>query len=64
MTVTVALGGLDQAFDLDDRQVFSGAKFGVRTPPRRNCSFYFSWRDQLEMRLCHENQPRPTCDCS
>jgi hypothetical protein len=34
------------------------------TPPRRNCSFYFSWCDQLEMGLCHGNQRSPECDCS
>jgi hypothetical protein len=37
MTVAVGLGGLYQGFDLDGRQVLTGAKVGVRPPryPRR-----------------------------
>src|SRR5450631_2202140 len=64
MAMPVALGGLDHCLDLARRQVLSSPEFGVRTPPRSNCSFYFGWRDQLERRFCHEKQPSPNCDCS
>ena len=64
VTVPVRLGGLDQGLDLPGRQVLPGAKFGVGASGWRNCSIYFSWRDQLEVRLCHGKRPFPNFDCS
>ena len=52
MAIAVGLGGLDQRFDLARRQVLAGAKLGVWSQCRRNCSENFSWRDQLEYRIC------------
>jgi hypothetical protein len=57
MPVPVRLGGLDQGLDLARRHVLPGPSLGVRTPPRSNCSIYFSRRDQLEVRFCLENSP-------
>jgi hypothetical protein len=64
VTVAVRLGGLDQGLDLPRRQVLPGAKLGVGASGRRNCSIYFGWRDQLEVRLCHGKRPFPNFDCS
>jgi hypothetical protein len=64
VTVPVGLGGLDQGLDLAGRQMLSGPKLGVRTPDRSNCSIYFGWRYQLEVRLRHGKRPSPNCDCS
>jgi hypothetical protein len=51
-------GGLDQGLDLAGRQVLLGPKLRVRTPDRSNCSIYFGWRDQFEMRFAMRNRPR------
>jgi hypothetical protein len=51
MAVSVGLGGLDQGVDFAGRQVLAGAKLGVRSSCRRNCSENLSWRDQLECRI-------------
>jgi hypothetical protein len=64
VAVPVGLGGVHERLDLAGCQVLPGAKFGVRAPARSNCSFYFGWRDQLEVRFCHEKQPSPNCYCS
>jgi hypothetical protein len=64
VTVAVGLGGLDQGLDLAGRQVLPGPKFGVGTSGRRNCSIYFCWRDQPEVRLRHGKRPFPNRDCS
>ena len=64
MTVSVGLGRLDQGLDLAGRQVLPGSKFGVRTPGRSNYSIYFSWGDQLEVRLVHGKRPFAYGDCS
>jgi hypothetical protein len=50
MTVAVALGGLDQTFDLGDGQVFTGVEFRVRTTPRRNQSIVPRNRQPLRLR--------------
>jgi hypothetical protein len=64
MAVPVAPGGLDQGLDLVGREVLPGPQLGVLLPLRSNCSFYFGWRDQLEMRFSHmESMPRHD-DCS
>jgi hypothetical protein len=60
VTVTVGLGSLDLA----GRQVLPGSKFGVRTPGRSNYSIYFSWGDQLEVRLVHGKRPFAYGYCS
>ncbi len=52
VTVAVCLRSLDQGVDLAGREVLAGAKLGVRSPRRRNCSENFSWRGQLECRIC------------
>jgi hypothetical protein len=60
VTVAVRLGGLDQGLDLPGRQVLPGTKFGVGASGRRNCSIYFGWCDQPEVRLRHGKRPFPT----
>ena len=35
--------------------VLAGAKLGIRSPCRRNCSENLSWRHQLECRICQSN---------
>jgi hypothetical protein len=52
MTVAVGLGGLYQGFDLAGRQVLAGAKLGIRSRYRRNCSENLSWRHQIECKIC------------
>ena len=64
MTVPIGLGDLDQGLDLPGRQVLPGPKFDVGASGRRDCSIYFGWRDQLEVRLRHGKRPFPNCDCS
>jgi hypothetical protein len=44
MTVPVSLGGLDQGVNLARGEVLPGAKRGIRSPRRRNCSENLSWR--------------------
>jgi hypothetical protein len=56
VTVPVGLGRLDQGLDLAGRQVLPGPKLRVRTPDRSNCSIYFSWRDQLEVKITNSLQ--------
>jgi hypothetical protein len=48
MALTVRLGGFDQAVDLAWREVLAGAKLGIRSPCRRNCSENLSWCVQLD----------------
>src|SRR5260370_40337580 len=38
MTVSVGLGGIDRDLDLAGREMLAGAKLGVSSPCRRNCS--------------------------
>jgi hypothetical protein len=64
MAVPVAAGGLEQVLDLAGGQVLAGAQVGVLLPLRSNCSFYFSWRDKLEVRFCHMKPMPPHEDCS
>ena len=61
--IAVGLGSLDQGLDFARRQVLAAAKLGVRTPPWRNCSIYFGWRDQPQRRLCHMKSPCPNLNC-
>jgi hypothetical protein len=63
MAMAVAFGRLDHGLDLGRRQVLSSPEFGVWAPGRSNCSIYFSWRDQLEIRFCQENLPSPEMHC-
>src|SRR5580704_4148701 len=64
MPIAVGLRRLDQRLDLAGGQVLAGAKLGVWTPGRHNCSIYFGWRDQPQRRFCHENSPLPEWNCS
>jgi hypothetical protein len=59
VTVPVAPSGLGQRLDLVRGEVLAGAQVGVLLPLRSNCSFYFSWRDQLEVRFCHVKSMPP-----
>jgi hypothetical protein len=59
VTVAVRLGGLDQGLDLPGRQVLPGPKLGVGASRRRDCSIYFGWGNQLEVRLCPGKRPFP-----
>ena len=64
MTVTIALSGLDQLFDLARRQVFALAVICVRSAPSRYCSLFAGWQDQSELRL-RLHLPTPSiADCS
>jgi hypothetical protein len=55
--VAIALDHLDELFDLMLCQVFAGRQRGIRRPAQsrmaRNCSYFSSWRDGRQMRLCH-----------
>ncbi len=53
VAVTVALCRFHKPLDLGLGQVFPGSQLAVGGPPRRNCSFYGGWRDQLEVRFGH-----------
>jgi hypothetical protein len=64
MALPVALGRLDQLPDLVGREVLAGPELGILLSLRSNCSFYFGWRDQLEMRFCHVKSMPPHVDCS
>jgi hypothetical protein len=64
VTVSVAPGGFHQPLDLVWDEVLPGSELGVLLPLRSNCSFYFSWRDQLEMRFSHMESKPPYDDCS
>jgi DNA-binding protein HU-beta len=59
MAVTVATGGLEQGLDLVGSQMLPGPQLGVLLPLRSDCSFYFSWHDQLEMRFRHVKSMPP-----
>jgi hypothetical protein len=48
VAVAVALRRRDQPLDLMLGEVFARPQVAVSAPPRRNCSFYGGWRDQLE----------------
>ena len=63
VTVAVALGGFDKGLDFGRREVFAGAKFGVRPPQRANCPIYGCWRYQREVPFCHVKCPLPDFDC-
>src|SRR5258706_12861474 len=52
VAISVDLGGLDQGVDFASCQVLAGAKLGVRSPCRSNCSENLSWGDQMECRIC------------
>jgi hypothetical protein len=64
VTVPVALGRLDQLPDLVGREVLAGPQLDVLLSLQRNCSIYFSWRDQPEMRFCHKNPSPREVNCS
>ena len=49
MLPTVLSSGVHEPFDLRFRQVLSRAQVNVWRPPGRDCSFYGSWRHQLEV---------------
>jgi hypothetical protein len=52
VTVAIVLRGLDQGLDLARREMLAGAKLGIRSPGRRNCSENFSRGDQPGCRIC------------
>src|ERR1019366_10676387 len=64
VTISVALCGLDQFFDLSFGEVLSAAELAVRLPPRGNCSFFDGWRDQLQVRFAHGFRLLAINDCS
>ena len=53
MAPTVSLGRCHQPLDLCLSKVLASAEVGVGEPRGRDCSFYGSWRDQLEARFGH-----------
>jgi hypothetical protein len=53
VVMAVSLGLCRQLLDFGFRQVLPSAQLLVWKPPRRNCSFYGRWRDQLPVRLGH-----------
>jgi hypothetical protein len=53
VTPTVAPGGGHKLLDLGLSQVLAGAQIAIGAPPGRNCSFYGSWRHQLEVPFRH-----------
>jgi hypothetical protein len=55
VTMAIAASGLNQLLDLARREVLAGANRDVLRPPRRNCSYFAVWRDQLEMGIRHGN---------
>jgi hypothetical protein len=64
VTVPVSLGRLDQLPDLVGGKVLARPQLDVLLSLRRNCSIYFSWRDQLEKRFCHGNPSPRHANCS
>ncbi len=46
------------------RRLLAGADLGVGPPSGSNCSFFGGWRDQLEVRFCHDIRPPTVNDCS
>jgi hypothetical protein len=62
--VPIALGPVDQRFNLVATQIFAGPKLAIGPAPRRhNCSIFDGWRDQLQGRFRQENPPFPNCEC-
>ena len=53
VAVAVALCTLNQSFDLSFGEMLAGSQLAVGKPPRRNCSFYGGWRDQLKVGFGH-----------
>src|SRR5215467_9055096 len=53
LTPAVAPGGGHKFLNLALRQVLASAQVAIGAPPGCNCSFYDSWRDQLELPFCH-----------
>src|SRR5271154_3646560 len=64
MTVSVALGCLDQLFNLGLGQVLPAAELAVRPANWANCSFFGDWRDQLQVRFSHGFRLLAINDCS
>jgi hypothetical protein len=54
VTVAIGLGRLDQPLDLVRSEVLAGPKLGIRWSVRRHCSIFSAWRDQAQVRFCHE----------
>src|ERR1035437_10351769 len=52
VTVSVALCGIDQLFNLSLSQMFSAAKLAVRPAQGGNCSFLDGWLHQPQVRFC------------
>src|SRR5262249_21069007 len=55
--VAVGPGPRPQLLDLGLGQVLASAQVAIGASPRCNCSFYGSWRDQLEMPFRHVFSP-------
>jgi hypothetical protein len=53
VAVAVALGRVHELLDLGLRQIFPSANVAVGASLGRNCSFYGSWRDQLQVPFRH-----------
>ena len=64
MPPTVLPSGVHDPFNFRFRQVLAGSQVGVRRPPRRDCSFYDGWRDQLQVCFRHAVGPHSPNDCS
>src|SRR6476660_6614471 len=58
VSVSVALCGLDELFNLSFGQVLPAAKLAVRLAQRANCSFLDGWLHQPQVRFCWHFSPR------
>ena len=64
MAVAVLPGRLDQPLDLIGGEVLAGAQLYIWCAPRRDCSIFSGWRDQSQVRFCHDKSPRLLDHCS
>jgi hypothetical protein len=55
---------LDQLLHFAVGQVLPGPQIGVFRPARGNCSIYSDWRDQPELRFCHDKCAPLDAHCS
>jgi hypothetical protein len=64
VTISIALGRLDQPLDLVEGQVLTGSKGAIPWPAWTDCSIFSGWHDQAQAWFGHEKSPSRLPHCS